>query len=101
MKKNPFGGKRKVIPLRAPKKELPFKKRVKKFSQYFGDLKQHGKIFSELGFSFVDDGCDGWCPGCEQKSTCTVYVSKEWEPVVKSIGKKKTRKKIIEDSEAQ
>lgn len=96
MKKDPFSGKRKIIPLRAPQKELLFEERVKKFSEYFGDPKQHGKIYSELGFSLVEDGCDGWCPGCEQKDVCTVYDHKEWGPVLKSMDKqKKPRKKGI------
>jgi hypothetical protein len=37
------------------------------------DPKQHSKIFAELGFTYVDDGCEGECEVCEQKTDCTVY----------------------------
>ena len=35
--------------------------------------KRHGKIFTELGFTYVDDACGGICDICEQKADCTVY----------------------------
>jgi len=43
---------------------------------------QEHKIFTELGFTRVDDGCDGFCPECEQMTTCQVYkeeLKEEWE----------------------
>lgn len=64
----------KVIPLRKPKKEMDFKERVSKFSQYYNNPKEFHKIFTELGFSYVDDGCDGFCPECEKKDSCETYL---------------------------
>ena len=63
----------KVIPLRKPKKEMDFKEIVKKFDQYYNNPKEFHKIFTELGFSYVDDGCDGYCPECEKKDACETY----------------------------
>lgn len=75
---------RKVIPLRKPEKELIFKERIKKFDEYFNDPEQYHKIFSELGFTWVDDGCNGFCPECEQKEDCAVYpeLKDEWAAVL-------------------
>ncbi len=39
-----------------PKKEKNFQEVVKEFDKYFHDPDQFYKIFSELGFSYVDDG---------------------------------------------
>ncbi len=39
---------------------------VEKFEQYFNDPEQFHKIFTELGFTYVDDGCEGFCPECKQ-----------------------------------
>jgi hypothetical protein len=69
-----------------PDKEVfraKFKETVKKFEEYFNDPEQHDKIFSELGFSYVEDGCDGFCPECEQKEDCEVdeEIKDEWEMV--------------------
>jgi ssDNA-specific exonuclease RecJ len=36
--------------------------------------KEFHKIFTELGFTYVDDGCDGYCPECEKKDDCKVYL---------------------------
>lgn len=58
---------RKVIPLRKPKKEMEFKEKVEKYEQYYKNPKEFHKIFTELGFSYVDDGCDGFCPELEQR----------------------------------
>lgn len=56
------------------------------------DPEQHGKIFSELGFTFVDDGCEGDCEGCEKKPDCTVYESvKDFEMF---RAKKKKKRKV-------
>ena len=65
---------KKVIPLRKPKKEMDFKERVEKYEQYSKDPKEFHKIFTELGFTYVDDGCDGYCPECEKKDDCKVYL---------------------------
>lgn len=59
-----------------PEKEAllnEFQNRVEKFDQYRADPEQFCKIFSELGFAYVDDGCDGVCPECERKARCEVY----------------------------
>jgi len=54
------------------------------------DPEQYGKIFSELGFTYVDDGCDGECESCEQQSGCTVYPSiKECETSEKEAAAEK------------
>ncbi len=54
--------------------ELTFKEKLEKFEQYFHDPEQFYKIFSELGFSYVDDGCTGACECCERKDTCETYA---------------------------
>lgn len=59
-----------------------FNETVKKFEKYWNDPEQEQKIFTELGFTFVDDGCDGFCPECRQMTTCKVYekeLKAEWE----------------------
>ena len=58
-----------------------FKDKVEKFEQYYDDTEQFHKIFTELGFTYVDDGCDGFCPECEQMLKCEVYkeIKDEWE----------------------
>jgi hypothetical protein len=58
-----------------------FKNRVEKFEKYFHDPEQFHKIFTELGVVYVEDGCDGFCPECEQMMKCEVYkeIKDEWE----------------------
>lgn len=58
-----------------------FKDTVEKFEQYYNDPEQFHKISTELGFTYVDDGCDGFCPECKQKSECEVYkeIKDEWK----------------------
>ena len=56
------------------KGEMTSKERVEKFDKYFHDPDQFHKIFSELGFSYVDDGCTGACECCERKDTCDTYA---------------------------
>lgn len=58
-----------------------FRDTVEKFEQYFNDPEQFHKIFTELGFTYVDDGCDGFCPECEQMLKCEVYkeIKDEWK----------------------
>jgi hypothetical protein len=43
-----------------------FKDTVEKFDQYFNDPEQFNEIFTELGFIYVNDGCDGFCPKCKR-----------------------------------
>jgi hypothetical protein len=58
-----------------------FKDRVEKFDKYFNDPEQFNKIFTELGFTYVEDGCDGFCPECEQMTKCKTYkeIKDDWE----------------------
>ena len=60
-----------------------FKDTVKKFEKYCNDPEQFHEIFTELGFIYVDDGCDGFCPECEQKLECEVYeeTKDEWKGI--------------------
>ena len=64
-----------------PVKEMTFKERVEKFEKYYSDPEQHYKIFSELGFSYVDHGCDGFCPNCEQKDHCETCDEIGWKDI--------------------
>ena len=91
-KQDPFRGKKKIIPIRPPEKELSFNEKVEKFGEYMHDPEQYGKIFSELGFTYVDDGCEGDCDVCEQKTDCTVYP--ELLKFEKESKRKKTNKVI-------
>jgi len=59
------------------------------FSQHsssLNDPEQHHKIFTELGFTYVEDGCDGFCPQCKQKLTCDLYdeFKDEWEALYRN-----------------
>lgn len=61
----------KIRPLRKPEKELSMQERIQKFDEYFESEKDHGKIFSELGFSYVeDDGYEDYCDNCERNKCC-------------------------------
>lgn len=64
-----------------------FKERVEKFEEYYNDPDQKHKIFTELGFTYVDDGCDGFCPECEQKNICSVYpdLKDEWDSILLNL----------------
>ena len=64
---------KKVTPLRKPGKEMEYEERVKKFDHYYNNPKEFHKIFTELGFTYVDDGCDGYCPECEKRDHCETY----------------------------
>jgi len=58
------------------------------------DPKQFSKIFSELGFSYVDDGCEGDYPRCEKKNDFTVYAdTKDGDSPKSKGGKKKPLKR--------
>ncbi len=58
-----------------------FEEWAKKFNEYLKDPEQCHKIFTELGFTYVKDGCYGFCPECEQMLTCEVYerTKGDWE----------------------
>jgi hypothetical protein len=92
-KPDPFKGKKKIIPIRPPEKELSFEEKVEKFGEYMHDPKQHNKIFTELGFTYVDDGCEGGCDSCEQKPGCTVYAF--FKDCEMSGEKKKTTRRVV------
>lgn len=64
MKNNPY--KRNAI-------GASFRDRVEKFEKYYNDPEQFNKIFTELGFTYIEDGCDGFCPECEQMLKCEAY----------------------------
>ena len=88
-KPDPFKGKRKIIPIRPPEKELSFEETIEKLGKYQHDPKQFNKIFSELGFSYADDGCEGDCYACEKKNGCTMYADiKNWDSPQSKRGKK-------------
>ncbi|MBI5446720.1 MAG: hypothetical protein HY900_36575 [Deltaproteobacteria bacterium] len=63
-----------------------FRERVELFEACSRDELAYPKIFSELGFTFVDDGCDGYCPECPNQRTCATYpeLKAEWEELSKS-----------------
>lgn len=59
----------------------PFRAQVEAFNRCAQDKGEFPRIFSELGFTFVDDGCDGTCPDCDREATCEVVpeLKAEWE----------------------
>lgn len=63
-----------------------FNETVEKFEKYYNDPDHHHKIFTELGFTLVEDGCDGFCPQCKQKPTCDLYdeFKDEWEALYRN-----------------
>lgn len=65
-----------------------FRERVKCFEAYSRSELDYPKIFSELGFTFVDDGCDGCCPECPNQRTCEAYpeLKADWEELLKASG---------------
>jgi len=50
------------------------KKRIELFDRYHNDPDQYHKIFTEPGFSFMVDECDGNCHDCNDKGTCEVFT---------------------------
>lgn len=54
--------------------EKNFRKRVELFECYYQDPDQHHKIFTELGFSYIVDDCDGNCLDCKDQATCEVFA---------------------------
>jgi hypothetical protein len=59
---------------------LTIKEKIDLFDKYRNDPNQYYKIFTELGFSYIENNCNGYCPECENKSTCEVYIAdtEEW-----------------------
>jgi hypothetical protein len=68
------GQKRGFLTKGGPRKDKTFPEVVREFDEYVHDPDQFHKIFSELGFSYVDDGCDGDCDACKKATTCEVYA---------------------------
>ncbi len=58
-----------------------FRDAVEKFEKYDNDHEQFHKTFTELGFTYVEDGCEGFCPECEQMLRCEVYqeIKESWK----------------------
>jgi hypothetical protein len=50
------------------------KKRIELFESYHNDPDQHHKLFTELGFSYMVDECDGNCTDCKEKTTCEIFA---------------------------
>jgi hypothetical protein len=40
----------------------------------FSDPKEFNKVFTELGFSYVEDDCGGNCIKCKKKDNCETYT---------------------------
>lgn len=58
-----------------------FRDRVEKFEKYYNDPEQFNKIFTELGFRYVEDDCYGFCPECEQMLKGEAYqeIKESWD----------------------
>ena len=63
----------KVISIKKPENEMSFEEQVKKFTQFHKNPDEFSKIFTELGFSYVKDGCSGNCIPCKKKQDCETY----------------------------
>jgi hypothetical protein len=50
------------------------KKRIELFERYHNDPDQYHKIFTELGFSYMADDCDGICKDCKENGDCEVFT---------------------------
>lgn len=50
------------------------KKQIELFDRYHNDPDQHHKLFTEFGFSYMADECDGNCTDCKEKTTCEIYA---------------------------
>ncbi len=57
-------------------------KAAKNFNESFNDPLKFNKIYKELGFSYGDDSCNGYCPECEKMYRCDIYKEirdeREW-----------------------
>ncbi len=62
-----------------------FNETVEKFEQCWNNPDQFSNIFTELGFTYVDDGCDGFCPECEKMMKCKAYkeLNPEWDKFIR------------------
>jgi len=63
----------KVIPIKKPEREMSFEESVKEFTKYHKNPDAFSKIFTDLGFSYVKDGCSGNCIPCKKKKVCETY----------------------------
>ena len=63
----------KVAPIKKPENKMSFEEQVKKFTRYHKNPDEFSKIFTELGFSYVKDGCSGNCIPCKKKANCETY----------------------------
>ena len=70
-KKNTIGTK--VIPIKKPQNEMSFEDQVKLFTMFYKSPGEFSKIFTELGFTYVKDGCNGNCIPCKKKKSCETY----------------------------
>ena len=70
-KKNTIGTK--VIPIKKPQNEMRFEDQVKLFTKFYKNPGEFSKIFTELGFTYVKDGCTGNCIPCKKKKSCETY----------------------------
>ncbi len=66
--------KKKVIPIRQPILPYDFKETVKKFNQFSKTENDQYKIYSELGFSYIEqDDHSSLCPNCLRNGSCPVH----------------------------
>jgi hypothetical protein len=63
----------KVTPIKKPENKMSFEEQVNKFTRYHKNPDEFSKIFTELGFSYVKDGCSGNCIPCRKKASCETY----------------------------
>jgi len=63
----------KVIPIKKPQNEMGFEDQVKLFARFYKNPDEFSKIFTELGFTYVKDGCTGNCIPCRKKKRCETY----------------------------
>ena len=73
MKRKKVTKKAKKTTLRKSNEELNFEETVKKFNPYLMNPKKFNKIFTEPGFSNVEDDCGGNCINCKKKDSCKTY----------------------------
>lgn len=50
------------------------KKLIELFDRYYNDPDQYHKLFSELGFSYMVDECEGNCTDCKENTTCEIIA---------------------------
>ena len=61
------------IPLKKAHRESNVTEIVKKFNPHLMNPKEFKKIFTELGFSPLEDECGGNCIKCKKKDSCKTY----------------------------